>query len=279
MTHPSEDHDRGLHFDLQTLFTRRRALGVLGAAGAAFLVGCTSTGDPASSGGVGQRPGGDPPVRGGTSSQTADGAIPAETTGPYPADGSNGVDVLDDSGIVRRDIRSSMGGLTGVADGIPLTISLAVTDLSGKPVESAAVYLWHCDRDGQYSLYTDATADQNYLRGVQPTDSDGGVTFTSIYPACYSGRWPHIHFEVYGSVADATSSGPIIATSQIALPESVCKTVYATDGYATSASNLAQVSLDTDLVFVDDHAVHQLAMMRGDVRTGYTATLTVPVDG
>jgi hypothetical protein len=34
-----EDHGRGLHFDLQTVFTRRRALGLLGAAGAAFLVG------------------------------------------------------------------------------------------------------------------------------------------------------------------------------------------------------------------------------------------------
>jgi protocatechuate 3,4-dioxygenase beta subunit len=188
------------------------------------------------------------------------------------------VDVLDDSGIVRRDIRSSFGGATGVADGVPLTISLAVTDLDGKPVKGAAVYLWHCDRDGQYSLYSDAAADQNYLRGVQPTDGAGAVTFTSIYPACYSGRWPHIHFEVYGSVADATTSGPIIATSQIALPEDVCKAVYATDGYATSVGNLAQVSLDTDLVFADDHAVHQLATMKGSVDAGYTATLTVPVD-
>jgi protocatechuate 3,4-dioxygenase beta subunit len=112
---------------------------------------------------------------------------------------------------------------------------------------------------------------------VQPTDGAGAVTFTSIYPACYSGRWPHIHFEVYGSVADATTSGPIIATSQIALPEDVCKAVYA-DGYATSVGNLAQVSLDTDLVFADDHAVHQLATMKGSVDAGYTATLTVPVD-
>ena len=127
-------------------------------------------------------------------------------------------------------------------------------------------------------MYSDAIADQNYLRGVQPTGADGAVTFTSIFPACYSGRWPHVHFEVYGSVADATSSGPIIATSQLALPESVCTAVYATDGYSASAANLAQVSLDTDLVFADDHAVHQLAAMKGDNTSGYTASLSVPVD-
>jgi protocatechuate 3,4-dioxygenase beta subunit len=247
---------------------------VLGAAGAAFLVGCSSNGGDASS--TGARGGAAPP--GASSAQTADGAIPEETSGPFPADGSNGVDVLDDSGIVRRDIRSSFGGPTAVAEGVPLTISLAVTDLDGKPVKNAAVYLWHCDRDGQYSLYSDAISDQNYLRGVQPTDSDGRATFTSVYPACYSGRWPHIHFEVYGTVADATSSGPIIATSQIALPDNICNAVYATDGYSTSASNLAAVSLDTDLVFADDHAVHQLATMNGSVDSGYTAGLTVAVD-
>jgi len=269
-----------LQFDLETLFTRRRALGLIGAAGAAFLVGCSSdTGSGGEASGSGSAPGPGGAALGGTSSgETADGAIPEETSGPYPADGSNGVDVLDDSGIVRTDIRSSFGDAAGIAEGVPLTISLAVTDLDGKPVKGAAVYLWHCDRDGQYSMYSDAVAEENYLRGVQPTDDDGAVTFTSIYPACYSGRWPHVHFEVYGSVADATSSGPIIATSQLALPESACTAVYATDGYAGSLDNLAQVSLDTDLVFADDHAVHQLATMQGSVDTGYTASLTVPID-
>ena len=46
------------------------------------------------------------------------------------------------------------------------------------------------------------------------------MTFTSIYPAAYSGRWPHIHFEVYPSLADATTARAA-ATSQLALPEDV----------------------------------------------------------
>ena len=77
------------------------------------------------------------------------------------------------------------------------------------------MYVWHCDRDGQYSLYT--VTDQNYLSGVQEAGSDEVVTFSSIFPACYSGRWPHIHFEVYPNPAAATDSANVIATSQIAL--------------------------------------------------------------
>ncbi len=80
------------------------------------------------------------------------------------------------------------------------------------------MYLWHCSRDGAYSLYAQGLENENYLRGVQAADADGTVEFTSIYPAAYDGRWPHIHFEVYEDVANATSSGPIVKTSQIALP-------------------------------------------------------------
>ncbi len=126
--HEIEDHDRGLQFDLQTLVTRRRALSLFGAAGAAFLVGCAA--DGASTGAPHDQ---QPPGGGGAVAETVDGAIPEETAGPYPGDGSNGVNVLDDSGIVRSDISSSFGAASGVAEGIPLTIAMTVTDLDGKP--------------------------------------------------------------------------------------------------------------------------------------------------
>ncbi|MDT7709370.1 MAG: hypothetical protein QOG20_4977 [Pseudonocardiales bacterium] len=119
--------------------------------------------------------------------------------------------------------------------------------------------------------------DQNYLRGVQQTDASGQVAFTSIFPAAYSGRWPHIHFEVYRSVADATSSGNAITTSQIALPEAVCDEVYATDGYSASVTNMSRTSLTSDNVFGDDAGVQQIAAMSGTVGAGLVAALTVPV--
>ena len=213
-----------------------------------------------------------------STSSTSCAPIPEETAGPYPGDGSNGPNVLAESGVVRSDIRSSFGSASGVADGVPLAIDLTVTDTAAGcvPLAGAAVYLWHCDRDGLYSMYSQGAEDENYLRGVQETDSDGRVTFTSIVPACYSGRWPHIHFEVYASVDDATSAGDPIATSQLAFPADVCDEVYATDGYSASIGNLAQVSPESDNVF-GDGSDQQVATVTGSVDEGYTATLAVPV--
>ena len=278
------DHDRGLLYDLGTM-NRRRALGLLGGVGAlAALAACsTGTGTTATGSSTSTTSSGTSSSSGSssTSSASADGTlteVPDETGGPYPADGSNGVNVLDDSGIVRSDIRSSFGSSTTTAAGVPLTIKLTVRDTStGAAKTGAAVYLWHCDREGQYSLYSRAVTGENYLRGVQETDATGTVTFTSIFPACYSGRWPHIHFEVYSSVADATSSGPIVKTSQIALPQEACDAVYATDGYSASVGNLSQVTLQRDNVFGNDAGIHQIATMSGNTSSGYTSALTVGV--
>ena len=276
------DHDRGLSHDLPALLSRRRALGLFGGLGlAATVAGCTddaTTGSATTSTSSGA-PG--PPGQPGGDASTVDaggGEIPEETAGPFPGDGSNGVNVLTESGIVRRDITRSFGSSSTVADGVPLTVTLRVLDVSegAAGLEGAAVYLWHCDREGRYSLYSEGVTEENYLRGVQEADADGSVTFTTIYPAAYSGRWPHIHFEVYPSLDDATSASNKLRTTQLALPEETSAAVYATDGYDASVANLAQTSLDTDNVFSDGYSL-QLAKVTGSVGDGLTATLTVPV--
>jgi protocatechuate 3,4-dioxygenase beta subunit len=205
--------------------------------------------------------------------------IPEETGGPYPGDGSNGPNALTESGIVRSDIRSSFGSATATAPGVPTTVTLTIVDLSEGciPLEGAAVYLWHCDRDGEYSMYGAAITDQNYLRGVQASDKDGRLTFTTIFPACYSGRWPHMHFEVYPSLDAATSASEKLRTSQLALPQDICETVFSTaDGYSQSVTNLSQVSLNSDNVFSDGYSL-QMASVTGSVADGYTIALTVAV--
>ena len=209
----------------------------------------------------------------------ADGEIPEETGGPFPGDGSNGVNVLTESGVVRKDIRSSFGSASGTAEGVPLTLRLKVYDLDGDDatvLEGAAVYVWHCTREGEYSMYAQAIQDENFLRGVQETDAQGWVEFTSIFPAAYDGRWPHVHFEVYPSLDDATSASNKLRTSQLALPEEACTQVYEADGYEQSVSNLSQTSLDTDNVFGDGYSL-QLAKVTGSNDQGWVATLNVPV--
>ncbi|WP_181149987.1 hypothetical protein [Arthrobacter sp. MYb227] len=92
-------------------------------------------------------------------------------------------------------------------------------------------------------MYSSAIEQENYLRGVPVADPAGIVRFTSIFPACYSGRWPHIHFEVYPDQASIADVSKAIDTSQVAVPEGECQSVYATDGYASSVRNLSEVAL------------------------------------
>jgi protocatechuate 3,4-dioxygenase beta subunit len=272
--------DQGAPFDIRTLLSRRGVLSLVGlGAGALALAACApavraTTGSTAS------------PTPSNTSRASASvaagvpaGEIPDETAGPYPGDGSNGPDILEQSGIVRADIRSSLDGGT-TATGVPMTLTLRILDMvnGDVPFAGVAVYAWHCDAAGGYSMYSDGVENETYLRGVQVADTNGQVTFTSIFPACYSGRWPHIHFEVYPDVGAITDASNVIATSQVALPEDVSNAVYALSGYEGSSRNLAQVSLANDNVFGEDGGALQVATVTGDTAAGYAVALAVRVD-
>jgi protocatechuate 3,4-dioxygenase beta subunit len=260
--------------------SRRGALALLGGLGLA-VAGCSGSNDSngataTTKGASSSTTSGATTTTGATATVTSCSVIPEETGGPYPGDGSNGPDVLSESGVVRKDIRSSFDGKTGTAEGVPYTIQFTVVDTDNgcQPLTGGAVYVWHCDRDGQYSMYTASEA--NYLRGVQAVDANGVASFTSIFPACYSGRWPHVHFEVYPSVDAATSGTGKLATSQIALPQDVCDAVYATSGYEQSVSNLSRVSLASDMVFSDGVSL-QTPSMTGNATSGYVSSLVVGV--
>lgn len=272
-----DEEDRGLVYDVRTLVDRRVALGLFGGVAVTTLLAACSpqtVAVPTATATATATP---------TPSATASASgplteVPDETAGPYPGDGSNGVNVLDDSGVVRRDIRSSFGSSTTTAAGTPLEIRLTVRDAAtGAALVGHAVYLWHCNATGEYSLYSSGLERENYLRGVQETDSTGTAVFTSIFPGCYDGRWPHIHFEVYGDVATAVASGPIVKTSQIALPQEACDAVYASSTYGSSANNLTRTSLTSDNVFREDGGLYQLATMSGSASAGYVASLTIGV--
>ena len=276
--HELEEHDRGLLYDVATL-DRRQVLKLLGFGGVSeslFTIAACSPGG--ATGAAATAVASASAAAAGTADAASCTVIPEETAGPFPGDGTNGPNVLADSAVVRSDIRSSFGSSSGVAEGVPLSITLRIEDAEDcVPMAGAAVYLWHCDRAGDYSMYSQAAANENYLRGVQAAGDDGKVTFQSIFPACYAGRWPHIHFEVYPSLELATDEANKIATSQVALPKETCAAVFATSGYEQSAQNLAQVSLTTDMVFRDDGGVRQLGTITGSVADGLAVSLTVPV--
>ena len=280
-----DDHHQGLAHDLQTLARsmteRRRAL--IWLASAVVLPACGGGGDDGTTSTSNSSSSSD---SSGSSSSTSTSSscvlTPEETSGPYPGDGSNTSsgstsNVLTLSGIVRSDIRSSIASATGTADGVLLTVTLTLvnTNSSCADLSGYAVYLWHCDREGRYSLYSSGVTGENYLRGVQVSDSNGQVTFTTVFPACYSGRMPHIHFEVYPSLESATGYANKIKTSQMAFPRDTCASIYATaSGYTASVTNLNAISFATDAVF-SDGTTGEMAALSGDITNGYTATLKV----
>lgn len=240
--------------------------------------------------------GGDDPGEAGSSDSSTTGTsasggtcttIPTETAGPYPADGSlasnQRLNALALSGIVRSDIRSSVAGASGTALGVPLSVTLTLVNTASSCASLAgyAVYLWHCTRDGGYSLYSGGVTAENYLRGVQVSDASGQVTFSTIFPGCYSGRWPHIHFEIYPSLSAATDSSAVsdhTMISQLALPAAACNQVYGVAaGYGASVANFANISLTSDNVFGNDGAALQMASVSGNVNGGFAATLQVGV--
>ena len=124
-----EDHDLGLSHDLPKIVERQRLgrrgmLAIFGGVGVAALAGCAA--DSSSLDGERQRLAGGPPDGASarrrrpwaadSSVEVADGEIPEETAGPYPGDGSNGPNVLAESGVVRSDITTSFGDASGVAE-------------------------------------------------------------------------------------------------------------------------------------------------------------------
>jgi len=295
--------DGGLGIDLPGLLGRRRLLAVLAGTTGALLLGACSDDEAVTLPSTTLPP---PTTAGTGASSTTEGTlpietlatppadpitpttdagpsgdcelVPAETAGPFPGDGSNGPDVLSEAGVVRSDITASIGGASGVADGIPTTVEFVLLDADGcTPLAGAAVYAWHCDRLGRYSMYSEGVEAENYLRGVQESDADGVVRFETIFPGCYPGRWPHVHFEVYPSLADATSVANVRHTSQLAFPLEACEAAYASAGYEASVDNLLRISLASDSVFGDDAAAQQLATVTGDAAAGFAATLTIAV--
>ena len=261
--------DQGAAFDARTFFSRRRMLSVMGlGAGTLTLAACSADGTSTATG---------------TSSTTgaattSTGEIPEETNGPYPADGTQDLNILEQSGIERQDIRSSLDG-GSTAEGVALTMAFVVTDMAkGKPFEGAAVYAWQCDAKGQYSMYTQGVENETFLRGVQVADADGKVSFTTIIPGCYPGRWPHIHFEVYSDLASANNVDNVIATSQVAFPIDMLTPIFERAEYAGSTQNLAAIgSVDKDMIFADSIDL-QTPTLTGSIDAGYAASLPVKVD-
>jgi protocatechuate 3,4-dioxygenase beta subunit len=193
--------------------SRREALALLGASGAALLARPLGAGAATPVG-------------------TSPGALPAcvvrpqQTAGPFFVD-----EVLD-----RSDIRSDPA--TGqFSPGAPLRLTFRLSRLTGSdcaPLPAARVDVWHCDAAGRYSDVRDwggSTTGQKFLRGFQTTNASGSASFTTIYPGAYEGRAVHVHFKIRTPASGAAAQE---FTSQLYFDDALSDRVYALAPYASA---------------------------------------------
>ncbi|HMY41213.1 MAG TPA: intradiol ring-cleavage dioxygenase, partial [Marinagarivorans sp.] len=248
---------------------RRETLGMLSLLGAVSLAGCagSKSGASGSAASSSSSSSSSSNSSSSTSSSSSGGVgqcvlIPQETIGPYPLSA-----ILSNSAMVRRDVTEGKSGVP-----LRLTFKLVNTQQGCNSFPYASVYIWHCDKDGVYSGYSQPganTVGQTFLRGIQDTDANGEVTFNTIFPGWYNGRVTHIHFQIF---LYNNLSGNGVAISQLAFPDNVVRAVYNSPLYSARGQN--SLSLSADNVF-SDGTQYQMASITGDINNGFEAFLQV----
>jgi protocatechuate 3,4-dioxygenase beta subunit len=172
--------------------------------------------------------------------------------------------------------------IMGTRTGVPLRLAITVVDSTTcKPLKGAAVDIWQADATGHYSdEEQEGTVGQTWLRGVQLTDSNGLVSFTTIYPGFYSGRAPHIHAKVHvGGTHTSTrySGGHVSHNGQIFFPEAVSTKVYATEPYSEDTNT--RTYRNSDRVYSGQAgAASVLKINGGSVSSHLTGRIALGVD-
>jgi protocatechuate 3,4-dioxygenase beta subunit len=229
---------------------RREVLALIGATGAALAAACSGdlptspTETTTTSGTTTSTPSG-----GSAGTGAACAATPTETVGPYPS-------LID---LFRSDIREGKSGTQ-----LDLALTVVNTATSCAPMAGVNVEIWQCDASGNYSQYGSERS-QTYLRGIQTTDANGQVRFTTVYPGWYQGRATHIHVEV-------TRNGQSLKVTQIAFPDSVNADVYGSGVYAARGNNPTTNARDG--IFADS-INSEMASVAGNPSSGYLATFTI----
>ncbi|KAE8881913.1 hypothetical protein PF005_g15831 [Phytophthora fragariae] len=189
---------------------------------------------------------------------------------------------------IRTDVREGQ-------EGVSLYAELQFVGVNTcEPVSNLFVDFWHCNATGVYSGVvangngdtSDASNINNTaFRGLAPTDVDGVVTFSSVFPGHYTGRATHIH--VLGSyngtvLKNNTYSGGVGAhVGQLFFDQALISEVEAAGVYAT---NTQEITLNAnDNIYNQSAAtgfdpIMEYALLGDTVDDGIFAWISVGVD-
>jgi protocatechuate 3,4-dioxygenase beta subunit len=264
--------------------TRRQAVRAAGVAGAAFII--------------------TPPVLGGVLSPAiAHAATTAAKLTPELTEGPYWVNTM----LRRSDIRANTTHATtspgARQQGVPLNLTINVRDASNhqKPLNGAAVDIWHANAHG---LYSDEASQQsgggttggdssggdssgeNFLRGYQITGKDAGihpspvageVSFRTIWPGWYTSRAIHIHVRVRKlSTTGATIAG---YTTQIFFSDADNNRVLTQAApYNSRSPQKDPTTNENDTVLQSSDDATNIVPVKGNIKKGFTATFNIMLD-
>jgi len=235
--------------------SRRQAIGILAVAGAGAMLGCgggrltTSTTSTTT-----------------TSTATGNAACiltPELTVRPY----------FVDEKLNRSDLTTDTTD-TNVTNGVPLTLQLFIMKYSSSgctALSGAQVDVWHADAGGVYSDESvEGTVGQTYLRGYQTTDSNGLVTFKTIFPGWYSGRTVHIHVMIRTFSSSGTQTFEF--TTQLFFDPALTLTIIGSAPYNTRGN--PDTTNATDNIYNSETLLTLAAATSG---SGYTTSIAIGV--
>ncbi len=234
----------------RSLFSRREALVLLGAASAGWLITGTRSQAHAAS---------DTP-------RSLCLVRPEQTEGPY----------FVDERLHRIDIRSDPNNGT-ISPGTQLALNFHISLIRGgecRPLPDAQVDVWHCDAMGVYSDVRDpgfSTVGQKFLRGYQLTDAHGAARFLTIYPGWYPIRTVHIHFKVRTA---PTARKRYEFTSQLYFPDELTDRVHTALPYSSKGRRRVRNHHD----FIYREGGIQLMLEPSETNGGYAATFPIGLE-
>jgi protocatechuate 3,4-dioxygenase beta subunit len=226
----------------EKVLSRREALALMGASGAALLTGAL-------------------PAR-----AAAPAALPSCVVRPQQTEGPFFVEEALNRSDIRADPRTG-----AVKPGVALQLAFRVSRMGGAgcaPLAGAQVDVWHCDAAGRYSDSRNRGSSgdgEKFLRGFQRTDQAGLARFLTIYPGSYGGRAVHVHFKI-------RTAAPVYEfTSQLYFDDTLTDRVYARAPYAAGRRRSTRNA--DDFVFRDGGS--KLLLDPVQDAQGYAATFDI----
>jgi protocatechuate 3,4-dioxygenase beta subunit len=175
-----------------------------------------------------------------------------ETTSTYIVNPQGGIGPYYVKGeYIRSDVREEQPGVPIILDGQFINIETC------KPIEELYWDIWNCNATGVYSgvvangngnAADTSNLNATFLRGIQKTDTEGVVQFSSVFPGHYFGRTAHHHIVAHLDVTvllnNTIVGGTVAHVGQLFWDQDLINEIEATSPYSENSAPLTTNAQD-----------------------------------